>query len=229
MTHKRNVAGIRLNAQRKRQEALTRADEAIRLLVNEKRPVNFKSVAETAGISIPFLYQNQPLKERIIHLRSQTTTRVQLKVKERPFDASKDAMIEALQLRAKEAEAENRSLKKQLEVVYGQLLHQGQPEQPVGVAPPPSVSATEIDLQQLLKQATAEKDELAAINQQLKQQHRECQEKLLILDEREREAEILKRQNQSLINEIMLLKSGHPRASPPVTKPKPKGRTKPAK
>ncbi|HMZ79140.1 MAG TPA: DUF6262 family protein [Acidobacteriota bacterium] len=229
MTHKRNVEGIRLNAKRKHQEALTRADEAIRLLVNEKRPVNFKSVAETAGISIPFLYQNQALKERIIHLRSQTTTRVQLKVKAHPSDASKDAMIEALQLRAKEAEAENRSLKKQLEVVYGQLLHQGTPEQPAGGDPVSSVSATATNLQHLLNQANSEKNELAVINQQLKQQNHEGQEKLLVLNEREREVEILKRQNQSLINEIILLKSGQPGASPPVTKPRPKGRTKSAK
>lgn len=227
MTHKRNVEGIRVSAQRKRQEALNRADEAILLLVKEKRPVNFKSVAETAGISIPFLYQTEALKQRIIHLRDQTTTPVQLKLKERPSDASKDAVIETLRLRVKESEAENRSLKKQLEVVYGQLLHKGQPIQLPLLEPARSFSEGEVQLRQLLDQANTEKNELAEVNQSLKKQNREFKEKLLALEDLKREVQILKKQKQSYLNEILMLKAGQPISSSLVSKPKTKKRTEP--
>ncbi len=67
----RNIEGLRRNARRRHQQAEQQADEGIRRLLQEGRPVNFNSVA--------------------------------------------------LRQRVKQLEAENRELKRQLEVVYGQL------------------------------------------------------------------------------------------------------------
>jgi Family of unknown function (DUF6262) len=68
MTHRRNVEGLRKSAQAKSEQVFQRVDEAIRLLLHQKRPINFKIVAEAAGVSTPYLYQNQAVRERIIHL-----------------------------------------------------------------------------------------------------------------------------------------------------------------
>ncbi len=126
MTHRRNVEGLRKSAQAKSARVLQRANEAIRLLLQQKRPINFKAVAEVAGVSTPYLYQNQAIRERIIHLRGETTPRTETKLKRgRASDASKDAVIETLRLRLKEMETYNRELKKQIEVAYG-LVQQAQ-------------------------------------------------------------------------------------------------------
>jgi hypothetical protein len=120
MTHRRNVEGLRKSAQAKSARVLQRANEAIRQLLQQKRPINFKAVAEVAGVSTPYLYQNQATRERIIHLRGETTLRTETKLKRgRASDFSKDAVIETLRLRLKELEADNRELRKQIEVAYG--------------------------------------------------------------------------------------------------------------
>jgi hypothetical protein len=126
MTHRRNVEGLRKSAQAKSARVLQRANEAIRLLLQQKRPINFKAVAEVAGVSAPYLYQNQAIRERIIHLRGETPSRTETRLKGgRASNASRDAVIETLRLRLKELEGDNRELRKQIEVAYG-LVHQAQ-------------------------------------------------------------------------------------------------------
>jgi Family of unknown function (DUF6262) len=126
MTHRRNVEGLRKSAQAKSARVLQRVNEAIRLLLQQKRPVNFKTVAEAAGVSTPYLYQNQAIRERIMHLRGQIIPPAGVKPKRgKVSDASRDAVIETLRLRLKELEGDNRELRKQIEVAYG-LVHQAQ-------------------------------------------------------------------------------------------------------
>ena len=91
------------------------------LLLKQQRPVNFKTVAETAGISTAWLYGNQTIKMRILHLRSQQVPKVQVKipVKEQASDASKDTMIAALRKRANDQEEELRQLRACLGTAQG--------------------------------------------------------------------------------------------------------------
>jgi hypothetical protein len=75
MTHKanqweRNIDGLLASAKSKAEQTKQRAEDAIALLLKEQRPVNFKAVAETAHISPAWLYANEDLKLRIIHLRA---------------------------------------------------------------------------------------------------------------------------------------------------------------
>jgi len=93
------------------------------LLLKEHRPINFKTVAETADISTAWLYANEDIKERIIHLRTQQMPKAQVKIplREQASTASKETMIVALHKRVKEQAAEIRELKQQLEVAYGSL------------------------------------------------------------------------------------------------------------
>ncbi len=121
MTHERNVEGLRKSAQLRQQQTVQRAEEGIRRLLQEGRPVNFNTVAETASVSTAWLYQHPEMRQRIEHLRQQQSTRMIQPSKTKTSDASKDAMLTALRQRVKQVEAENRELKRQLEVVYGQL------------------------------------------------------------------------------------------------------------
>lgn len=84
-------------------------------------------MAQTAHISTAWLYANEDIKLRIIHLRAQQTPKAQVKipVREQASNASKDAMIAALQKRIKEQAEEIRQLKKQLEVAYSSLYQRG--------------------------------------------------------------------------------------------------------
>lgn len=122
----RNIDGLRAHAQEKAVDTARRAEEAIARLLKEQRPVNFKTVAETAGISTAWLYGNEALKQRIMHLRVQQVPAVQVKIpqREQASSASKDAMIAALRQRVKKLEEENRTLKQQVEVANGLLYQQ---------------------------------------------------------------------------------------------------------
>jgi hypothetical protein len=62
---------LRAAAARKHQDAVQRAERALRQLVKEGRPITFKAVAEHAPCSTAFLYGHAELKQRITHLREQ--------------------------------------------------------------------------------------------------------------------------------------------------------------
>jgi hypothetical protein len=100
---------------------MQRAEEGIRRLLQEGRPVNFNTVAETAQISPAWLYQHSEIRLRIEHLREQQSTQTRSLLKTKASDASKDAMLATLRQRVKQVESENRELRRQLEIVYGQL------------------------------------------------------------------------------------------------------------
>jgi hypothetical protein len=123
---KRNTNGLQRAAQQKAERTKQRAEETIARFIRERRPITFKGVAQAAQISTAWLYANEDIKERIIHLRSQQAPKAQMAVpaREQASNASKERMIAALQKRVKEQAAEIRELKRQLEVVYGQLTKQ---------------------------------------------------------------------------------------------------------
>jgi hypothetical protein len=108
----RNVAGLRTTAQKKAEVTQQRAEVAIALLIEEQCPDNFKAVAETAGISTAWLYGNEVIKQRIMHLRVQQTPAAQVKIppREQSSSASKDAVIAALQKRVREQAEEIKEL-----------------------------------------------------------------------------------------------------------------------
>lgn len=124
MTHERNVEGLRKSAQSRHQQTAQRAEEGIRQLQKLGRPINFNTVAQAAKVSTAWLYQHPAIRQRIEHLRAQQRTPVIPTAQTKTSDASKDAMLAALRQRVKQVEGENRELRKQLEVVYGQLSQQ---------------------------------------------------------------------------------------------------------
>ncbi len=118
-TWSRNTSGLAAHAKQRSEEKQKRVDEAITRLLHEQQAINFNSVAKAAGVSKAYLYSQPFLRERVEALRQQETEKV---VRERvartvgKTDASKDLVILAKDRRIKELEAENRQLKKQLQV-----------------------------------------------------------------------------------------------------------------
>src|SRR3989440_10217134 len=121
-----NPDRLRPSAQRKAAATEQRAEAAIALLIKEQRPINFKTVAQTAGISTAWLYEHEAIKERIMHLRAQQVPKAQIKIqpREQASSASKDAMITALQKRVRAQAAEIEQMKRQVEVANGLLYQQ---------------------------------------------------------------------------------------------------------
>jgi hypothetical protein len=126
MSHPRNVKGILAAAEAKSQDTLLRTEKAIQELLRQGKPINFNTVSQTAQVSVAWCYRNERLCERIKQLRQQEQLKKRQLIppQERPSDASKDSMIMTLKLRIKELFSENADLRKQLEVVYGQLASQ---------------------------------------------------------------------------------------------------------
>jgi predicted RNase H-like nuclease (RuvC/YqgF family) len=65
-----NPDNLRAAAQRKREAAITRATAALEALERDGKPVTFRGLAKTAGVSVDFLY-GSPLRARIEKLRSE--------------------------------------------------------------------------------------------------------------------------------------------------------------
>lgn len=117
----RNIDGLRIAAHRKAEVTQQKAEAALALLLKEQRPITFNAVAEMAGISTAWLYGNEAIKQRIMHLRAQQAPVVLRKIppREQASSASKDAVIAALQKRVREQAAVIEQLKRQVEVAYG--------------------------------------------------------------------------------------------------------------
>lgn len=68
---KNNTYGIKEHARKRNQETLEKVDKAIKRLKRSKtKNINFKTVAEEAGIATATLYNNLQLKQRIESLRA---------------------------------------------------------------------------------------------------------------------------------------------------------------
>jgi hypothetical protein len=125
MNHQRNVEGLRESARKRHEETLARAEAAIARLHQADDPITFASVSQAAGVSLSWLYKQPKIRERIQYLREQQ--RKQRDAQPPPVlpsgttDSSKDAMVAALKEQIRELRAENRELRKQIEVAYGQL------------------------------------------------------------------------------------------------------------
>jgi uncharacterized protein DUF6262 len=121
-TWSRDTSGLAAHAKQRSVEKRKRVDEAIDRLLREQQTINFNSVAMAAGVSKAYLYGQPELRERIEALRQQQLEHGVRERMARPVgktDASKDLVILAKERRIKELEAENRQLKKQLQVALG--------------------------------------------------------------------------------------------------------------
>jgi len=110
----RNTAGLLARATSKAIDARRRAELAIQELVVEQRPVSFSAVAERAGLSKTYLYNDAALRKRIEALRDQRRirtaqqrqARLQTDASLKVVVAAKDQQLALLRIRVKQLERE---------------------------------------------------------------------------------------------------------------------------
>jgi uncharacterized protein DUF6262 len=68
-----NPDNLRQAAARKSAAAHTRADQGLRDMIRRNEPITFRGLAQTAGVSLDFLYR-APIRQRVEHLRTQQQT-----------------------------------------------------------------------------------------------------------------------------------------------------------
>lgn len=117
--HKRNVAGMQ-NAQRQKIESsILRVNTVIEDMILNNQSITFNSIAEQAKVSKAWLYGQSTLCEKIKELRLNNANH------ERPVRQSTiislNSIINSLKTRINKLESENTELRKQLEVLYGEL------------------------------------------------------------------------------------------------------------
>jgi len=112
-------------AQRKRQSALERAQEALAGLDRDGLPVTFQSVAARAGVSRQWLYKNPELRAAIESLRARERCRTLVPVAQRTSDVSLRQRNLALLEDNKRLRRENTELKEQCARLIGELRARG--------------------------------------------------------------------------------------------------------
>lgn len=122
MTNEKKIETLKDAAERKRQDALRRTDEAINRLIKQGKRINFPCVAEEAGVSVTYLYKYNEIRERIEHLRSQQTQSADKPTQPQvATDNSKAVIIYNFKQEINKLRAENRGLRDQVEMVYGRM------------------------------------------------------------------------------------------------------------
>lgn len=119
--HKRNTEAVVALAHKKSEETLKKVDQSIKELIKNKELINFNTVANSAGVSKSFLYNNKLIRKKIESLRSQQQqVKSPKSVIRNMSDKSKDATIEMLRERIKKLETKNKSLKEENKRLLGE-------------------------------------------------------------------------------------------------------------
>jgi hypothetical protein len=116
----RRAEVLRHAAQAKHAAATKRAEVALRKLIKTGAQINFRTVANAAGVSVDFLYRHPELRARIEHLRSRQQNTPPPAAPEPGADDR--GVIGALTARLREARGEVAELKAQLAAAHGELL-----------------------------------------------------------------------------------------------------------
>ena len=66
-----NPDNLRQAAARKSAAAQTRAEQGLRDMIRRNEAITFRGLAQTAGVSLDFLYRHTPIRQRVEHLRAQ--------------------------------------------------------------------------------------------------------------------------------------------------------------
>lgn len=123
-TRARQSQALRDAAQAKREAATLRAEKGIRALVKSGDPIDFRSVARTAGVSINFLYTNEAIRGRVESLRAQQ--REATRPAPDPPESDSTAIIRVLTAKLKDERRRHReevtTLRAECAALHGQLL-----------------------------------------------------------------------------------------------------------
>lgn len=118
--HKRNTELAHQAIRKKSDTMFKRVMAIIDKMKADNEPINFNSVANITGVSKSWLYRHDELCAVIEKVRAAQPDN---RPASRPTadNESKNAVINALKQRIQKLEAENKELRMQVEVVYGEL------------------------------------------------------------------------------------------------------------
>ena len=117
---RRNIAGLKLSARRRRESATQRALAALDRMEASSKEINFRSVSTEARASTAWLYGEPELRSRIMLLRGpQSQAAPAPSGSQRREHLSRQNIVATLRLRIKSLEDKNRELTELLERAYG--------------------------------------------------------------------------------------------------------------
>lgn len=114
------MAGLEAATLKKKGDTLKRAETALAEMIDKGMAINFASVAKYAEVSKTWLYQQSDLSEQIRNCRANRDG-IQRNVEFMTKVAAQQNKIEKLEVQLKQKTEEIKKLKKQLEIVYGEL------------------------------------------------------------------------------------------------------------
>jgi hypothetical protein len=120
-TRAQRIETLTRAARAKHDAATTRAETGIRALVKSGEPINFRSVAAAAGVSLDFLYRDPDLRHRIETLRAQQQP-ARTAPPPRASATPTDAVVTTLTTKLRQAREEITELRAQLAAAHGELL-----------------------------------------------------------------------------------------------------------
>jgi len=117
----------------KKKDAAERLEKAIQQVLDSGETITFKAIAETAGLSVSYLYKYPEIKNRIAELRNQQKAAIGGIVNKTPkfqpaTDKSKAVIISKLRQENRRLRSENEDLKKHIEVAQGKVIELRQVE-----------------------------------------------------------------------------------------------------
>ena len=117
-----NMQGLIEYSKNKKDIAIKKVDEAIRILSLNGSKINFNTVAKESGVSKGFLYKEYTIKTRIEELRNkQINHEINQRAKFDKTAKSKDVIIQAKDKKIAKLEEENTQLKLQLQFLQTRL------------------------------------------------------------------------------------------------------------
>ena len=120
-----NPDNLRLAAARKSAAAQARAEQGLRELVRRGQPVTFRGLAQTAGVSLEFLYRHPELRRRVEQLRAQQQSRPPAPPgrvdPDQPSSVIRTLTAQITELKRRHRE-EVQALKQALEAAHGENL-----------------------------------------------------------------------------------------------------------
>lgn len=118
MKLERNTEGLKAHAQQKRAETIERTEKAIQQLIKDKQRINFNTVAEAAGVSKAWLYDEPDMRERIAHLRKQVIPKTPINPKGKMSLESQSSTIDILRRRIGQLENVHKELSAKIKIAY---------------------------------------------------------------------------------------------------------------
>lgn len=119
-----NPENLRQAAACKSAATTARAEQGLRELIRTGAPITFRGLAQTAGVSLDFLYRTPPIRERVEHLRSQqrtTPAAAPAHAEDHPSSVIRTLTAQLAELR-RSHRAEVATLKQALETAHGENL-----------------------------------------------------------------------------------------------------------